>query len=76
MRYQMHAEYGPSGPSDGVKTWHITHDGTSVALCGRELSPTATVQDPELWSRSPDHNCHTCGALFLRETPYMPAEHE
>ncbi|WP_354641690.1 hypothetical protein [Kitasatospora camelliae] len=75
MRHQMRAEYGPAGASAGVVTWHIVRDEDTVAMCGRELDGTGARQDASLWTTDPDHNCHTCGALFLRESPYLPGEH-
>ncbi|MFI5529026.1 hypothetical protein ACIA8O_10800 [Kitasatospora sp. NPDC051853] len=75
MEHQMRAEYGPDGQSGGVKSWHITTVGTSTAMCGHELESGAETREPTRWSEQPDLNCHTCGALFLREVPYLPSEH-
>jgi hypothetical protein len=71
----MRAEYGSEGPSGEVKTWHIVRGDETVALCGRDLDAAAPEQDPSLWDRTPKLNCHTCGAVFLRESPYVPGEH-
>ncbi|MFD9129855.1 hypothetical protein [Kitasatospora sp. NPDC059571] len=76
MMHSMRAEYGPGGPDGGVKTWHIVRGEEAVALCGRELDAGAPGQDPSMWDRTPRLNCHTCGAMFLRESPYVPGEHE
>lgn len=75
MMHRMLAEYGPAGPSGGVKTWHIVREGAPVGLCGRDLDASAPQRDPDLWDRTPGLNCHTCGAVFLREAPYVPGEH-
>ncbi|WP_045303556.1 hypothetical protein [Saccharothrix sp. ST-888] len=76
MMHLMRAEYGPGGRPDGVKTWHIVAEGEATAMCGRELDPGAESKDSTHWSDNPSLSCHTCGALHLRESPYLPAEHE
>ncbi len=75
MMHQMRAETGPTGTTDSVVSWHIVRDANLTALCGKELAAASPVQDAARWTLDPDHNCHTCGALFLRETPYLPDEH-
>ncbi|MBB4947993.1 hypothetical protein F4556_003528 [Kitasatospora gansuensis] len=75
MEHQMRAEYGPDGQSGGVKSWHITVGDTITAMCGHELVAGGETREPTRWSEQPDLNCHTCGALFLREVPYLPSEH-
>lgn len=72
----MRAEYGPNGRSAGVKTWHIVAGDTGTAMCGKELQPDSETRDPAQWGQQPNLSCHTCGALLLRESPYLPAEHE
>ncbi|MER5638346.1 hypothetical protein ABT095_15475 [Kitasatospora sp. NPDC002227] len=76
MDHQMRAEYGPRGADGGVKTWHIVAEDPARAMCGRELSPEAETLSPAHWGDDPGLSCHTCGALLLRESPYLPAEHE
>ncbi|WP_146616531.1 hypothetical protein [Kitasatospora sp. SolWspMP-SS2h] len=75
MMHQMRAETGPDGATDSVVSWHIVRGADLVSLCGKELAATAPVEDAARWTLDPDRNCHTCGALFLRETPYLPGEH-
>lgn len=76
MIHQMRAEYGPAGVASGeVKTWHIVRGDTTVAMCGRELDPGAEIRDAKHWVEHPDLHCHSCGALYLREAPYLPTEH-
>ncbi|MER5861876.1 hypothetical protein [Kitasatospora sp. NPDC002040] len=75
MEHQMRAEYGPSGRSGGVKSWHIVVGDTINAMCGHELEAESETKAATGWSDQPDLNCHTCGALFLREAPYLPSEH-
>lgn len=74
--YRMYAEYGPGGRAAGVRSWHIVREEETVALCGRELEPGAETRDPRMWTADPDLTCHTCGALFLRQAPYLPSEHD
>lgn len=77
MEHMMRAEYGGGGRAAGVKTWHIVvGETTTTAMCGRELDADAESRDPTRWSEQPGLSCHTCGALFLREAPYLPSEHE
>lgn len=45
-------------------------------MCGRELDPGAQVREPVDWGKTPELCCHTCGAYYLRETPYLSAEHQ
>ncbi|BFV58178.1 hypothetical protein KCMC57_up32820 [Kitasatospora sp. CMC57] len=71
----MRAEYGPAGKPGGVKSWHITVGNATTAMCGHELETEAEVREPVRWAEEPGLNCHTCGALFLREVPYLPSEH-
>ncbi|WP_344461178.1 hypothetical protein [Kitasatospora kazusensis] len=75
MKHLMRAEYGPGGPEAGAKTWHIVSGDTGRAMCGRELDPGAETREPGRWGEQPELSCHTCGALFLREAPYLPDEH-
>ncbi|KIQ64111.1 hypothetical protein TR51_30390 [Kitasatospora griseola] len=75
MMHQMRAETGPDGATDSVVSWHIVRNADLTALCGKTLSTAAPVQDATRWTLDPDRNCHTCGALFLREAPYFPDEH-
>ncbi|MEU9129242.1 hypothetical protein AB0D08_14250 [Kitasatospora sp. NPDC048540] len=77
MIHQMRAEYGPAGAASGeVKTWHIVRGDDTVAMCGRALDPDAETRDAKHWVEHPDLHCHSCGALFLREAPYLPTEHD
>ncbi|WP_280702221.1 hypothetical protein [Kitasatospora sp. GP82] len=71
----MRAEYGPGGKPGGVKTWHIVVEDDTTAMCGRGLEPEAETRDPVHWTDRPGLSCHACGALFLREAPYLPTEH-
>jgi hypothetical protein len=76
MKHQMRAEYGPTGRAGGVKSWHIVLGDGTTAMCGRELEDGSELRDPARWSEQPGLSCHTCGALLLRESPYLPAEHD
>jgi len=76
MMHQMRAEYGPTGSTGEVVSWHIVRNADVVAMCGRELDESSEMQAAAGWTVDPDRNCHTCGALFLRESPYLPDEHE
>ncbi len=76
MLHQMRAEYGSGGPSAGVRIWHLVRADETVAMCGREIDPAALARDPEAWGTTAELCCHTCGAVFLRESPYLPAEHQ
>ncbi|MFJ9838872.1 hypothetical protein ACIRYZ_00095 [Kitasatospora sp. NPDC101155] len=75
MMHQMRAEYGADGEAGGVRLWHMVRGAQSVAMCGRELDPGAPVREAVDWGRTPELCCHTCGAYFLREQPYLAAEH-
>ncbi|MER7751552.1 hypothetical protein [Kitasatospora sp. NPDC097643] len=75
MMHQMRAEYGAEGASAGVRLWHMVRGAENVAMCGRELAPDAAVREPVDWGKTPELCCHTCGAYYLRETPYLAAEH-
>ncbi|QMU80328.1 hypothetical protein GXW83_16675 [Streptacidiphilus sp. PB12-B1b] len=56
--------------TDGaVRQWHMTADGASVALCGRELEPGAARLSTDAWGHTEEKFCHTCGALYLRQVP-------
>ncbi|MGW2377819.1 MULTISPECIES: hypothetical protein [Kitasatospora] len=76
MMHQMRAEYGAGGEAGGVRLWHMVRGTQSVAMCGRELDPGAPVRETVDWGKTPELCCHTCGAYFLRETPYLSAEHQ
>ncbi|GHH60305.1 hypothetical protein ACFRKE_20850 [Kitasatospora indigofera] len=76
MLHQMRAEYGSGGPSAGVKIWHMVREGEQTAMCGREIDPGAAAKEPTDWGSTAELCCHTCGAVFLREAPYLPAEHQ
>ncbi|MGA5817246.1 hypothetical protein ACPC54_05210 [Kitasatospora sp. NPDC094028] len=75
MRHQMRAEFGAEGVSGGVRLWHMVRGDDSVAMCGRELAVDGPVREAVDWGRTPELCCHTCGAYFLREQPYLAAEH-
>ncbi|MFF4383681.1 hypothetical protein [Kitasatospora sp. NPDC001547] len=75
MMHQMRAEYGAGGAAEGVRLWHVVRGEESVAMCGRELDPGARVREAVDWGRTPELCCHTCGAYFLREAPYLAGEH-
>ncbi|MFE4971027.1 hypothetical protein ACFRAR_02775 [Kitasatospora sp. NPDC056651] len=75
MMHQMRAEYDAGGEAGGVRLWHVVRGEESVAMCGRELDPAAAVRSALDWGKTPELCCHTCGAYFLRETPYLAAEH-
>ncbi|SOD63082.1 hypothetical protein SAMN06297387_10923 [Streptomyces zhaozhouensis] len=78
MRHEMRAEYaevdeadeagGPAGAWP-VKTWHMVRPGEEEAMCGRVLRPDARGLSEAEWGRTPEPFCHTCGALYLRESP-------
>ncbi|MFJ9693713.1 hypothetical protein [Kitasatospora sp. NPDC101183] len=76
MRHQMRAEYGAEGAAGGVRLWHVVRGEETVAMCGRELAPDARVREAVDWGKTAELCCHTCGAYFLREAPYLAAEHQ
>ncbi|MCG6494846.1 hypothetical protein [Kitasatospora sp. A2-31] len=71
----MRAEYGAGGPAAGVKLWHMVRGTEAVAMCGRELADDAPVREATDWGKTAELCCHTCGAYYLRETPYLATEH-
>lgn len=75
MMHQMRAEHAEAGSVDGVRSWHIVRGTETRALCGKALDAAAVTRSAALWTADPDLNCHTCGALLLREAPYLPDEH-
>jgi hypothetical protein len=70
MEHELRAEYqdGP-GPDGQVKTWHVVREDSSTAMCGRDLSPDSATRSVDEWGSSGISLCHSCGALFLRESP-------
>ncbi|MEV6973462.1 hypothetical protein [Kitasatospora sp. NPDC093806] len=75
MMHRMRAEYGAGGSSAGVRLWHMARAAESTAMCGRELDPQAPTREAVDWGRTPELCCHTCGAYYLRESPYLADEH-
>lgn len=72
MRHEMRAEYAPeieAAASAPVKNWHMVREERTTALCGRELSERAATQSEDLWGRTTEPFCHSCGAVYLREVP-------
>ncbi|MFI6006803.1 hypothetical protein ACIA98_41835 [Streptomyces sp. NPDC051366] len=73
MEHELRAEYvGGSSPQDldaDVKNWHVVRQEDTTAMCGRELSPAAETRSTDDWGTGGVPICHSCGALFLRESP-------
>nr|WP_078964151.1 hypothetical protein [Streptomyces durhamensis] len=73
MEHELRAEYADgSSPEDSdpsVKTWHVVRGTDSTAMCGRDLDPASAVRSVDLWGTGQVPICHSCGALFLRESP-------
>lgn len=72
MRHEMRAEYAPGvEPAENVavKIWHMVRREQTTAMCGRELGERAATQSEDLWGRTEEPFCHSCGALYLREVP-------
>ncbi|MCA6090937.1 hypothetical protein LE181_01950 [Streptomyces sp. SCA3-4] len=72
MEHELRAEAADgASPGDGnaVKTWHVVRMEDSTALCGRDLHPAAPTRSVDLWGTGQVPICHSCGALYLRETP-------
>ncbi|MFE9120013.1 hypothetical protein [Streptomyces sp. NPDC007172] len=68
MRHRIVAERLPDG--DTLKEWHMVRGDEQLSMCGRELDPGADEQPDDAWGTETAHPfCHTCGALYLRETP-------
>ncbi|MEZ0093006.1 hypothetical protein [Streptacidiphilus sp. EB129] len=65
--YEMHAQYAGPGTTGPVTYWHMTSDGSTTALCGRDLDPDAAKTTDQSWSHTTEPVCHTCGALYLRQ---------
>jgi len=73
MEHELRAEYedgnAPQDPDAKVKNWHVVRMEDTTAMCGRELSPAAATRSTDDWGTSGLALCHSCGALYLRETP-------
>ncbi|MEW2580877.1 hypothetical protein [Streptomyces syringium] len=73
MEHELRAEYedgdAPQGPDAKVKNWHVVRMEDTTAMCGRELSPAAATRSTDDWGAGKVPICHSCGALYLRETP-------
>ncbi|TDC75827.1 hypothetical protein [Streptomyces hainanensis] len=70
IRAEYEEDTDRTGADRPVKTWHMVRDGEAQAMCGRVLEPDARVLPDGEWGRQVEYNCHTCGALYLREVPY------
>lgn len=72
MEHELRAEYANGSllqdPDAQVKTWHVVRADSLTAMCGRELEPQSAVRSSDDWG-SGIPVCHSCGALFLRESP-------
>ncbi|MCX5384057.1 hypothetical protein [Streptomyces sp. NBC_00083] len=67
MRHRIVAEPLPDGV---LKEWHMVRGAEEQTMCGRELVEGAQEQSEDAWGTDRAHPfCHTCGALYLRETP-------
>ncbi|MFJ3204710.1 hypothetical protein [Streptomyces sp. NPDC086989] len=71
MEHELRAEYVDGAePEDGeVKTWHVVREEEATGMCGRELSPEAALRSVDDWGNAGMPICHSCGALYLRESP-------
>ncbi|MBB5117044.1 hypothetical protein AF335_24750 [Streptomyces eurocidicus] len=71
MEHELRAEYvdgfSPEDADAVVKTWHVVREDEATGMCGRELSPAAATRSADDWGSVPV--CHSCGALYLRESP-------
>ncbi|PWI10521.1 hypothetical protein DIZ27_11055 [Streptomyces sp. NWU339] len=69
MEHHIVAEMTEPG-GDALKEWHMVRSGQDVAMCGREVDPSAKEMPSDAWGTDAARPfCHTCGALFLREAP-------
>ncbi|MDT0341730.1 hypothetical protein [Streptomyces litchfieldiae] len=68
MQHLMRAEYEEDRPG-AVKTWHMVRGEDVVAMCGRALQAGAKTLSDQEWGRTAEPDCHTCGAMYLREVP-------
>ncbi|MEU6387937.1 hypothetical protein [Streptomyces sp. NPDC046939] len=69
MEHRIIAERTEPG-GDSLKEWHMVREGERTAMCGREIDPMETRLPPEAWgTEEAKPFCHSCGALFLRESP-------
>ncbi|MFI0240380.1 hypothetical protein [Streptomyces sp. NPDC016845] len=58
----------PGGES--LKEWHMVRGGEPTAMCGRKIDLAETRLPAEAWgTEEAKPFCHSCGALFLRESP-------
>jgi hypothetical protein len=73
MEHELRAEYvDGSSAADlnaQVKVWHVVRQGGVTAMCGRDLEPSAAVRPVDDWDTPGMSICHSCGALYLRESP-------
>ncbi|ARQ69403.1 hypothetical protein [Streptomyces marincola] len=68
MRHLMRAEY-EEDRRDAVRTWHMVRGDEHVAMCGRVLRADADTLPEDSWGGTAEPDCHSCGALYLREVP-------
>ncbi|WP_129841692.1 hypothetical protein [Streptomyces sp. RFCAC02] len=73
MRHTLRAEYAEDtggGHTPDVKTWHMVRGegGDTAALCGKRLRAEAAALSEDRWGTTDEPMCHTCGALYLRES--------
>lgn len=74
MEHEMRAEYADGvSPGEGaapVKIWHMVRLDDTLAMCGRQLDPSAATQPSDAWGTAAGEPfCHSCGALYLRQVP-------
>ncbi|MFI9719218.1 hypothetical protein ACIHFE_06100 [Streptomyces sp. NPDC052396] len=73
MEHELRAEYADgSSPADedpSVKVWHVVREQDATAMCGRDLDPASAARSVDLWGTGKVPICHSCGALYLRESP-------
>lgn len=71
MEHQLRAEYDSSSasPDARVKIWHVVRRDGLTAMCGRDLLPDSAERSIDAWGTGELRICHSCGALYLRESP-------
>lgn len=69
MEHHIIAERTEPG-GDTIKEWHMVRAGDTAAMCGHKIDLTEATLPPEAWgTEQAKPFCHSCGALFLRESP-------
>ncbi|MFC5718720.1 hypothetical protein ACFP1Z_00820 [Streptomyces gamaensis] len=71
MEHELRAEYddSPQTSDARVKIWHVVRQDALTAMCGRDLEPGSAERSIDDWGTGTLPICHSCGALYLRESP-------